>query len=417
MHSAALCSRTATLHLTFDWFGAAPNLTACGKIEVRKQTSQRTWVAKVQSQNLRVPLPDGNGSGYAAKIATFSTRALGPGRRHHAMVPQPQKEQTMASIKNRMESALHGLYRQGRGVSKSQDPHHKYIHARRTLDAYLAAVGRYATWLKAHGVKSRCSDTDAAAYMQAYIDDLAAHGRSAYYIHLQVAAVCKALNLRMGDYDKPRRDTAPKMGRGDSPSLKGRKSADMDAPEHQRLVRFARAVGIRRAEYADLHGSDFVTLGNYSYVLVRHGKGGRQQLQRIDPDDVELVRSYFDGLAPGESVFTAEELHNRLNLHSLRRKHAQEMYAQYLARLESDPGYRAQLTEEVKAAFERAGVDWRRNRDMQRLASPYFLRGNVRKNFRSKSQPVKYDRLALMALSVFHLAHWRVDVTVRHYMV
>ena len=29
---------------------------------------------------------------------------------------------------------------------------------------------------------------------------------------------------------------------------------------------------------------------------------------------------------------------------------------------------------------------------------------------------VAYDRLALMAVSVFHLAHWRADVTVKNYM-
>ena len=32
-------------------------------------------------------------------------------------------------------------------------------------------------------------------------------------------------------------------------------------------------------------------------------------------------------------------------------------------------------------------------------------------------RPTSYDRLALLAVSVFHLSHWRLDVTVSNYMI
>ncbi len=31
--------------------------------------------------------------------------------------------------------------------------------------------------------------------------------------------------------------------------------------------------------------------------------------------------------------------------------------------------------------------------------------------------PVSYDRLAAMAVSIYHLAHWRLDVTIDNYLI
>ena len=52
---------------------------------------------------------------------------------------------------------------------------------------------------------------------------------------------------------------------------------------------------------------------------------------------------------------------------------------------------------------------------MRRINSPYICRGSIRRNMMQNGRPIRYDRLALMAVSVFHLAHWRADVTVAHY--
>ena len=108
----------------------------------------------------------------------------------------------MASLRNRMESTLHNMYRQGKGVPKAQDPQHRYIHSRRTLKTYLQQVSLYADWLKTQGVKSRAKEEEAVAHIQAYLDDLTAQGKSPHTVHTAAAAVCKALGESMGDYDK-----------------------------------------------------------------------------------------------------------------------------------------------------------------------------------------------------------------------
>lgn len=255
--------------------------------------------------------------------------------------------------------------------------------------------------------------------MPRYLQGLAQTGRSPSTIHTAAAALCKALpgtGLAMADLPHPRRTHAPRKGRAAAPSLRKRSDADQLNPKYRRLVDFAKVVGLRRDEYRNLRGRDLTHIDGHAYVIVEQGKGGKMQYQRIDDVDAPLVESYFVGLEPDDPVFLHDEMKNKINLHRLRREHAQEMYRRYCSRLEADPDYRGQLLREIKEAFRRAGQDWRRNPDMRRLATPYVCRGCVRRSLDGAGRAVAYDRLALMAVSVFHLAHWRAEVTVKNYM-
>ena len=49
--------------------------------------------------------------------------------------------------------------------------------------------------------------------------------------------------------------------------------------------------------------------------------------------------------------------------------------------------------------------------------APYVLRGKNREKAVSLGKPVTYNRLAMMMVSVFHLSHWRLDVTSVNYLV
>ena len=50
------------------------------------------------------------------------------------------------------------------------------------------------------------------------------------------------------------------------------------------------------------------------------------------------------------------------------------------------------------------------------MDKPYITRGKVKQELLDAGRPVVFDRLALMAVSVLHLAHYREDVTVKNYM-
>lgn len=322
----------------------------------------------------------------------------------------------MANFKNRMRTYLFSLYDQGKGMKRKDDPDYKYIHSNLTLHTYLREINRFADWLQSVGVKSRCSEEEATEHIQEYIDHLVARGLKATSIHTAVAAVCKALNQKMGDYDKPPRTDAPTKGRNIAPSLAGRKDADPNNEDYRRLVAFAKKVGVRRGEYVNLLGRDIIDIDNDTYVFVEKGKGGKKQLQKITPEDAAFIKSYFDGIGSGERVFSEKEMKNKLNLHAYRRIHVQELYQQYVDKLETVPGYREELIQKLREAFERAGEDWRTNFDMQRLGSTYYTRRAVRQSLINQGLPTAFNRLALMAVSVFNLSHWRTEVTIKNYM-
>ena len=99
----------------------------------------------------------------------------------------------MANIKHRMQSTLHNLYQQGRGQKKKEDPDHRFIHSKVTLQTYLREVDRFSDWLKAQGVKMRCTEQEAARQVPAYLQSLIQAGRSPNTVHTAAAALCKAL--------------------------------------------------------------------------------------------------------------------------------------------------------------------------------------------------------------------------------
>ena len=47
----------------------------------------------------------------------------------------------------------------------------------------------------------------------------------------------------------------------------------------------------------------------------------------------------------------------------------------------------------------------------------YYLRGANRRVAVERGRPTSYDRLSLACVSLFHLSHFRNEVTVKHYML
>lgn len=315
------------------------------------------------------------------------------------------------TIRNKMCSILYGKYSLGKGMPKSLDPDLIYIHSHRTLDNYIHGAKRFAAWLKEQGIKSGLTVEEARQYIQPYLDSLVARGLAPATVHAEAAAICKALGDRMANYDVPRRDTPPRMGR-EVPSNMAEIESD---PRYQRSIPFAKAVGIRREEYAALKGRDLVYRDGRCYVHVAQGKGGKEQYQLIDDADVPVVEACFAGLGPDDPVFASWELRG-LKSQRYRRENTQEKYDLYVDRMAKDPTYRQELIRELKHTFDQAGRNWRKNHDMRLLNRPYYTQKGVRRDMIAHGRPVSYDRVALMAVSVWHLSHWRTGVTVGHYM-
>ena len=265
--------------------------------------------------------------------------------------------------------------------------------------------------------KEECS-----AYIQQYENHLEEKGYSPSTIHNLLAPVCIYHDVPMSDINKPKRITS-NYKRGRVGTAKQSANNDMNNLKYRRSVEFQKRVGIRRNELKKLTGDDFMMDdSNHPCVRVKRGKGGKTQLQRILPEDVGFIQSYFADREPDETIFGSKEIAgNNINYHYLRALQAQKAYQYYYCRLKNEEGYREQLKNEIQ---QRCYL-YRKNKKTgkpilipeKELTGTYRLRGDNKQFALENNLPVKYDRLAVMAVSVFHLSHFRADVTVASYLL
>lgn len=305
---------------------------------------------------------------------------------------------------------------------KSRNPEQS-ISDRDTIHSYKSAINRFCSWAKEKGISKEQVLASPREYLQAYTNHLAESGLSKASIHTYIAAPCKGLHIPMQHISKPQRSADDiTRSRGDRNPQGQREALN---PRFERLVRFQEITGLRRAELEALRGEDLRMRDGKMYVVARQGKGGKEQWQRILPKDAEVVQRTFSGIKKDNRVFTPGEMKNKIDLHQMRAMHAKECYDYYATRIKEDPAYREQLREELKQYYQEhhnpnGELDLKGYedfcRDMQRNEGMYQMRGESRKLAEEHERPTDYDRVALMAVSALHLAHWRLDVTVINYL-
>ena len=208
---------------------------------------------------------------------------------------------------------------------------------------------KFANWCKEQ-YGCRMLD-ECSTHVQDYADFLVAQGKSPSTIHTYLAGICRICGVPLADIQKPIRVIAENTRSRGMKAVDERKDAGREASP--RLHDFAAIVGIRRNEYLHLTPDDLV-LDDFGHpcVLVRKGKGGKQQLQRILPEELESVKAVFDHPADERHLFSKAELTNKIDLHHLRALRAQRMYRYYLEHIQNEKGYREQLISEIKHTWE-----------------------------------------------------------------
>lgn len=301
-----------------------------------------------------------------------------------------------------------------------------------TIRTYKRGCRDFAEWVRdVYGINRASAIRGSVDVIQRYADQLQHRGYSAHTIHTYLAPVCKSLGVHMDEINKPeRRVETISRSRMEKANLQGKREACK--AQYSRLVVFQAAVGIRRAELGKLTAKDVVERPDGLYVHVQRGKGGKEQWQRVLPENRSVVLATVDGLQPEDRIFQPAELRNKIDLHALRAENAKKAYQYYSSKITADPGYRVQLLRELVARFDEGNRKLReadprryaarRNRFLSDLGAgkqdyTYHLRGESAVVARNKHLPEAYDRVALMAVSVFHLSHWRNDVTIKNYML
>lgn len=253
-----------------------------------------------------------------------------------------------------------------------------------------------------------------------YVQYLINKGLTANTIHTYLSPVALFFNIPLSDIEKPRRCSAHNVRSRSTNGKLQRSDNDPDNPKYAHLVEFQKRVGIRRRELRDLHGSDFGEdeNGNF-YVYVRKGKGGKSQLQLVLPEDVEFVKSYFNGTE--NKIFESQEFQNKLDLHKLRAEQAKRAYQYYFYKVNNEEGYREELEKIICKHWNERNIDKRTKKpkpiNKKDLSGTYKLRGENKKLALKNGLPVEYDRLCVLATSVFHLSHWRLGVCVNNYLL
>ena len=271
----------------------------------------------------------------------------------------------------------------------------------KTRENYYSWLHKAADYFKEQGIRSiRKIGQDE---VQAYADMLLDKGLSASTIHSYLSPVCKATGVALKEIEKPIRHASEFTRSSGSGKKYGGRPGELNE-----------LVGIRENELRHLRGSDLIERNGDTFVVVRQGKGGKYQEQRILPGDVAKVRGFFDGSE--RKLFRADEFVGDFDYHGQRRAVAKRALEHYTHRLQTEPGYRKELYQKIAEQWHRNN---RKHRDklepLSAFDRPYILRGSNREFAKKQGKPIKLDRLALRAVSVLHLAHWRDKVTVQSY--
>lgn len=199
---------------------------------------------------------------------------------------------------------------------------------------------------------------------------------------------------------------------------------NLNDPEYARIVEFQKIVGIRRAELVKLTGDCLAyDESGYPCILVKNGKGRKVQLQRLNkPEDVEIIKSYFEGKASNELIFSDKELNNDLNLHKLRALSAQEFYNINLQRLMNNPEYEDQMLEEIQKRWERFNINKATGKpkpfDITKFKGKWYAtRGTIRKSAIENKKAIRYQKTCALYTSMMKLSHFRLNVCIENYLI
>lgn len=294
--------------------------------------------------------------------------------------------------------------------------------------SYKRSATRFAKWAKENNIKKISEISEEV--LQAYHDDLK-HDPKQYTpatIHTYLAPIAKAAGINLNRIKKQKR-TSDKIIRGRQQEANSQGKKQELNSRFSRLMEFQKVVGIRRNELKNLKGQDlkYDEYGN-CYIFVKRGKGGKKQMQYILPKDSELVRRTFAGIKENEPVFSEEEMNNQINLHALRAQHARDSYFFYLEKIQANPKMSQALSQLLISKWEEGHQKLKnespRQYDRQRKNfiydlrdEVYVLRGTNKAKALTSGMPIVYNRLALMAVSVLNLSHWRLSVTVTNYIL
>lgn len=293
-----------------------------------------------------------------------------------------------------------------------------------TREAYEKNYKRYVEYCrKKHNSKSK---EECSKYIQEYVDFLKSQGKTASTVHTYIAPVCNYHNVPMSDICKDTRKVSENVRSRTRGNKYDHSEQRYDNPKYSLVAEFQARVGIRRSELKRLCLDDLVVdESGYYCIRVKRGKGGKFHLQRILPEDVDFIKNYFKTPNCSERLFKNSDFSNKMDYHHLRAKRSKRAYKFYYEQLhtgdkKTDLENAHKLIGELIARWNKYNIDSKTSNPrpfpFKNTKGVYKLRGGNRKKALLDGLPVEFDKLAIFAVSVFHLSHWRLD-TLANYLL
>ena len=278
-----------------------------------------------------------------------------------------------------------------------------------TMKNYIRFVKDFANFVYIQTGTSRVSISDSIKYIQPYINSLISKGDSPNTINLKLAAVCKATGEYVVDYTHPIRRY--------SDVTRSVKTAVRDKFNDKRAaaaLELNRAIGLRRNELARVSIND-IRIGEKCAYIYSKGKGGKNNVTYIsDSAKLDILYKYMSqAIADGrETLLSKEQMNHDADLHHARAMCAVDEYNRILADIKANPERKEHYKDFIKATFKKYNKSL-----LEDLDKPYFLRGAGKKLCISQGKSYKFDRVAVLYVSLTILHHFRSDTTVQHYLI
>ena len=203
--------------------------------------------------------------------------------------------------------------------------HHKHGVTRTSYQNHYKMFIDYCRKYHHSTTKEECGE-----HIQDYSNWLQSQGKSASTIHTYLAPVCGYHGAPMKDIIKPQRKVSENVRSRERAGKYDRTDQQYENPEFSLVAEFQKRVGIRRAELKNLRLDALKQDESGQWCIeVKRGKGGKYQLQRILPEDVEFIREYFATPDSTERLFKAEDFSKNMDYHHLRALQAQRAYRYY----------------------------------------------------------------------------------------
>lgn len=291
-----------------------------------------------------------------------------------------------------------------------------------TRNAYLRNMKRYIDFCRSkYQVKSK---DELKEHLQDYVDFLKIQGKTASSIHTYVAPCCSYLGVPMDEIDKPKRKVSENIRSRSRANKNLCSSQRYDNDKYSVVANFQAKVGIRRNELKQLRLNNFKQdESGYWCVEVMRGKGGKYQLQRILPEDVEFIKSYFKTPDSTERLFKDSDFGSNTDYHKLRALQTVRSYRYYYEQLhtgdpKTDAANAYRMRGELMKRWNKYNIDKKTGKPkrfpMADTFGIYKLRGDNRRFAITNGLSTEYSRLCLYMVSLFHLSHFRLSICMNY---